>query len=135
MPLSRLGYGVVRPSGAVGEGAELGAPPGATAASALCPATSHAIRVTSATPITNGTNTAEIRSASRCAGALPAWAPPLRGAGRRRGVHRGGGRLHPRPAGAARAAGSAAPLAPALPVTVTAATIALITDIVIAAAR
>ena len=35
---------------------------------------SHTTSVTSARPITSGTNTAEMRSASRCTGALPDWA-------------------------------------------------------------
>ena len=44
------------------------------AASAGCPAASHPISVTMAIPMTTGTKTAEIRSASRCTGALRACA-------------------------------------------------------------
>ena len=44
------------------------------AAPAPAPAASHPVSVATAMPMTTGTNTAEIRSASRCTGALPAWA-------------------------------------------------------------
>jgi hypothetical protein len=48
------------------------------ASAALAPAISHPTRVTSASPMTTGTKTAEIRSARRWMGALPLWASETR---------------------------------------------------------
>ena len=70
---TRMAVGVARPI-AHGQAMISTATAAVNAAPALCPAASHPASVTMATPMTTGTNTAEIRSASRCTGALPAWA-------------------------------------------------------------
>ena len=68
-----IAVGVARPI-AHGQAMISTATAAVNAAPADCPAASHPISVTTATPMTTGTNTAEIRSASRCTGALPACA-------------------------------------------------------------
>ena len=70
---TRIAVGVARPI-AHGQATISTATAAVNAAPAGCPAASHPVSVTTATAMTTGTNTAEIRSASRCTGALPACA-------------------------------------------------------------
>ena len=68
-----IAVGVARPI-AHGQATISTATAAVNAAPAPAPAASHPASVATATPMTTGTNTAETRSASRCTGALPAWA-------------------------------------------------------------
>ena len=70
---TRIAVGVARPI-AHGQAMISTAVAAVNAAPAPCPAASQTASVVTATPMTAGTNTAEIRSARRCTGALPAWA-------------------------------------------------------------
>ena len=72
MPVS-IAVGVARPI-AHGQAMISTATAAVNAVPAPAPAASQTASVATATPMTTGTNTAEIRSASRCTGALPAWA-------------------------------------------------------------
>lgn len=70
---TRRAVGVARPS-AHGHAITNTATAAAMAASTGCPRASQAVRVAAAIRSTMGTNTADTRSARRCASALPAWA-------------------------------------------------------------
>ena len=69
----RIAVGVARPI-AQGHAMISTATAAVNAAAAGCPVASQVTRVTRAMPMTTGTNTDEIRSASRCTGGLPACA-------------------------------------------------------------